>query len=383
MLIRGPNTGHGRGKPSTVPAWLRSLALNTWTEIGGNVITDVDPANDPLINQNYPSAAPWGGGYTAANIADQWSGGALDDTRGVMWVMGGGHSGYYGNEAYSIDFTADAPSWIRRGYPSGSIQKACASFTSNGADASLLPDGRPHQVHTYNLLTTTQNGDLFCGPTGFTWQGVAAPNGHLFRTATDDWDASISYPKIAGEAASCGVCYDPIRNIVWGMNDTHVVKWDVETGTLTDVFGIWSGVSGSYAKLIYDSNRQIVVIFLGVTPTDAFSGASVIYFDATNPVEYFIAPQSIAQFLLGPSSIGFDPTSDKYFMWNGSVMTTITPPASGYSINNWIHTSYSFSGTPSANSLNGTWGRFQVSEKYGCVFLLNGTDERLWSLRIH
>lgn len=380
MIYRGPNTAHGRGTPSTVPAWLSALSLNTWAEIGANVITDVNPANDPAINPNHPSTAPWASLSSLSNVANQWSGGALDDTSGRFWFTGGGHAGYFGNEAYSIDLQADAPSWVRRGYPSGSIQFPCANLAASGADGSLLTDGRPAQVHNYNLLTVDASGDLCLLPGGYNWAGNATGKGHKFSHSTSDWTATEFSPLSGGSAG--GACYDPVRNVHWLFSGNYLQSFAAD-GTGTQHINTWGDLSGYYSRLIYDTTRNLIVMFLGNAPGGVYSGASIVFIDPASPTTITVAPQSVAQFQWGSSAVDYDHDSDRYLAWDGTTMTAITPPGTSPGVNAWVHSTVSLTGSPSANSSNGTWGRFRVSRKYGCAFLLNSTSQKIWALKLH
>jgi len=368
------------GRFST-PAWLSALSATTWTQIGSNVITGINPANDAAINPNYPSTAPWASLSTLGDAANQWSGGALDDVNGRFWFCGGGHAGYLGNEVYSIDLDSDSPAWARRGYPSGSIQFPCANLSASGADNSLSTDGRPAQVHTYNLLTVGNNGDLCLMPSGYNYAGNAVAHGHIFSHSASDWTATPVFVSTAGGNAG-GACYDPVRNKHWLFSGQYLESFAAD-GTATSHINTWGSLLGYYSRLIYDTTRNLIVMFAGDAPQGEYSGASILFIDPANPTTITIAPQSVAQFQWGSLGIDYDAAADRYLVWDGTAMTVITPPATSPGTNTWTHSTLSLTGAPSDNSSNGTWGRFRVSAKYGCAFLLNSTTQQLWALKLH
>jgi hypothetical protein len=375
------------GTMSGPPAWFTSLSLLTWTQIGSNTIQDVNPAQDAAINPSGggTDSAPWTPTGVLSGMTNQWSGGAYDQSIDQMWVGGGGHAGYMGNECYSIDLRQDSPAWVRRGYPSGSIQKPNpGGFAADGANSSLLPDGRPHAVHNYNLLTTDNAGSLVLMARGYQWNGVSTNFGYRFLGSTNDWDTSNPYAGI-GSSSTGSCCYDPVRGVVWYMSGTVIASVNVTTGVVTTTSISTSGnVDAYYSHMEYDTTRNLVIIFLGGTAGGSWASSSVVFFDPSNPVALFDAPQSVATFQWGPRGIVYDAVSDRYLVWNtGASLTVITPPASSPSTNNWVHSTLTPSGTPSAPSLNGTWGRFRLSQKYGCAFLLNLTTEKLWALKLH
>lgn len=362
-------------------AWLTALTLNTWAQVGSNTANDVDPNDDPAINPNHPSAAPWRNSYDVTDIANQWNGGALDDVNGVFWTGGGGHSGYYGNELYSISLEADSPAWIRRGYPSGSIQKPCASFTTGlTASGSLLVDGRPASVHNYNLFTLAGNGDVAIAAGGFNALGNNTGWGYKFSSASDDWVTGTPlngwYPTY-----SCA-CYDPVRNRIW-LFDHQYLQWiDLSTGDTTVCFDTQTDAVGEYSRMVYDSTRDIFVVFLNAQASSYYGNAYVLYFDPDNPTDFIKAIQDNTV-LRGRHGISYDPDEDRYLCWNGGAnLTVITPPVTGWNTNTWVNSTLTLSGTPSSAQANGTYGRFQYSSKYKCAFILNTLGEKLWAVKL-
>lgn len=362
-------------------AWLTALTLNTWAQVGSNTANDVDPNDDPAINPNHPSAAPWRNSYDVTDIANQWNGGALDDVNGVFWTGGGGHSGYYGNELYSISLEADSPAWIRRGYPSGSIQKPCASFTTGlTASGSLLVDGRPAPVHTYNLFCAINNGDVALAGGGFNALGNNTGWGYKFSSALNDWDTTTPL-NVWYQSYSCA-CYDPVRNRLW-LFDYQYLQWiDLATGNTTVCFNTETDALGSDSKMIYDPIRDIFVVFLGSQASSVYGNAYVLYFDPDNPTDFIKAIQDNTV-LRGKHGISFDADNNRILCWNGGAdITVITPPSTGWNTNTWVSSTLTLSGTPSAAASNGTYGRFQYSSKYKCAFLLNTLGEKLWAVKL-
>lgn len=360
--------------------WLTALTLNTWAQIGSNTANNVDPNDDPAINPNHPSAAPWRNGYDLTDVANQWNGGALDDVNGVFWTGGGGHSGYYGNELYSISLEANNPAWIRRGYPSGSIQKPNSDFTTLNTSGSKLPDGRPAPVHTYNLFTAISNGDVALAGGGFNALGTNTGWGYKFSSTLNDWVTATPL-NVWYQSYSCA-CYDPVRDRLW-LFDYQYLQWiDLSTGDTTVCFNTDTDALGPDSKMIYDPIRDIFVVFLGIQASSFYGNAYVLYFDPDNPTDFIKAPQDNTV-LRGKHGIAFDPDGNRILCWNGGAnLTVITPPATGWNTNTWVSSTLTLSGTPSSAASNGTYGRFQYSTKYKCAFLLNTLGEKLWAVKL-
>jgi hypothetical protein len=80
------------------------MSVNTRINLGLNTHDDVQPANNILINPEYPGEAPWRGtsllsgpGYTTAVYAPDLG------AYGSILYCGGGHGAYFGNEVHRFD----------------------------------------------------------------------------------------------------------------------------------------------------------------------------------------------------------------------------------------------------------------------------------------
>jgi hypothetical protein len=85
-----------------------------------------------------------------------WSSAALDTSREQLWIYGGGHGDYYGNESYVFDVASAA--WSRADDPTDLTQYLPLN--------TLVPldmwwDGRPSGRHTYGGLTYIPQIDKF------------------------------------------------------------------------------------------------------------------------------------------------------------------------------------------------------------------------------
>ncbi len=369
------------------PAWLDALTLGTWAQIGSNTIQDVNPAQDAAINPlgGGTNNAPWTPAGNLTNACNEWSGGALDELHKRFHIQAGGHSGYYGNEGYFQDLTQDTAPWARNGYPSGSIQKPNpGGFTSNGANASLLPDQRPQAVHTYNLLVTDDpTGDLIMLPGGFQWASVASPFGYPRRQATGEWDTSVPFPIVSSANSSCGA-RDPVSGRIFAFMAGTICSYHPTTGAKTDHFNTGGAWVGYYCHMEYDSTRQLMVVFSGGQQSGAYLNCKIAYFDPANPTAFTIATVTGGSTTWGTRGIIYDADGDRYLLWDGgSDFAVVTPPATNPGSNAWVTSTLTCSGTPTTKSANGTWGRMRYSPGYKTVLLLNSTTQRTWAIKLH
>jgi hypothetical protein len=122
-LVGTVNTGAenvGKGLPSVA-----ATPAGQWMEIPDSALSAV-------------AAKPSPGGAIAKITA--WSGAALDADGCRLFVWGGGHSDYAGNEVYAFDL--QVLKWERLSEPS----------VPDRSRAPLYPDGQPRARHTYNYL---------------------------------------------------------------------------------------------------------------------------------------------------------------------------------------------------------------------------------------
>lgn len=94
--------------------------------------------------------APWNAwGNTGSNaVLSAWNSAAYDDANNRLFVMGGGHADYGGNEVYEFDF--DTLEWTRLTEPAPLLREE-----TDATDGSpvYLPESTPPAPHTYDGLS--------------------------------------------------------------------------------------------------------------------------------------------------------------------------------------------------------------------------------------
>lgn len=123
---------------ASLPAHITNAAEGQWTAIGSNTLASV--------GFNY-SGWPLGGQYITnlQSIMNAWSGGTYDPTAHKLYVNGGGHNDYDGNEWYAFNLATNT--WARLDNPSAYAEENFASGW-NG----IYPDNAPLPIHTYDIL---------------------------------------------------------------------------------------------------------------------------------------------------------------------------------------------------------------------------------------
>ncbi len=198
------------------PKWRQALSRNAWAQIGGNSLSDIDPAKNPAINPNYPSRPEWAATMGQQAIILAWCGACFDAEKCRLWIpLSGGHADYAGNEAYYLDLLDDVPLWKMLRPPSGAIGNLLK--TNDGREASgVYADGRARAIHSYNKHVFVSGLGVICSVQGSTsWSGQAGTLDTLkLDAASGLWTRIATAPNI-GMATNGTACYDPHRHCVW------------------------------------------------------------------------------------------------------------------------------------------------------------------------
>jgi hypothetical protein len=252
------------------PEWVLDIAPGTWAEISRNVLADVDPARDPKINPNYPSAPPWRGATGQKGVINAWNGGAFASRvgrLGSLVVFGGGHNDYFGNEIYAFDL--EQRTWRRLTDPFVASREVLTALYE-GAE---FPDGSPLPPHTYDYAEYHPGSNSFVILKGLQQLGVSggvvsgAP-AHLFRFHDQRWYRT---PVSAAPYGSAGwSAYDSLRDVFWVNPPGYTPRAGFRSLSLDGrnsdgSIGSWSGAIGPRKQgggdgvAAYDPVHDIIV----------------------------------------------------------------------------------------------------------------------------
>ena len=202
--------------PSVLPAWLQGAALFEWVTI----------PNSQLNQQTVWSDYTLGSGGAGSNVGlFAYSGGAVKTSGSELFIAGGGHADYAGNEGFSIRLADDAPAWQRRNDPTPGIPSAAiwkADFNS-----VYYPDGRPSARHTYWTLqfNDTLNKLLFVGaPAGWGDPPCYGENVDAFDPVTNDYVAAGTYAQNIGGSF--------VANAIVKLADDSIIMHNATTGKM-------------------------------------------------------------------------------------------------------------------------------------------------------
>lgn len=351
-LVYVPPAGGG------LPAWMSGTpSLNTWYELAG---TRIDSAQN---------------GFTSPGGQKQYvcaySGMAVKNSGSELWIYGGGHNDYAGNEPYTLRLQNDSPAWLRRRDPTASV---------NNSGVSHQSDGRPTSRHTYwhlqfiNSLNrmVTVGGAAYYEPSG----GTSFPSVDAFNPDTNDWLAANTYASGPSGFQSVGqaMCKDSSEN-VWVQNPNgsgDLYRWNAATQTWTTI-----GSRSTYnydAPLAHDSTRNRLVRF-------SESGLARTFDLNNNAAEASISFTGSQAAQAGRScSVVYVSDIDRFLImpWDTNNIYECHPTT-------WAVELYNVSGTkppaPSADGIGNLYGRFNICPELKLIVYVRSVSDNVWIFR--
>jgi hypothetical protein len=368
---------------SYLPAWRSEMAPHTWALVPGNKLSDIDPAANAAINPNYPSAAPWAATSGLPAIVTAWNGACWDDASATFWLpLQGGHSDYAGNEPYKNCLFADTPAWSMLRNPTGATGNT--GTLNDGQEASgVYFDGRRRAIHSYNKPVYVPGKGPLVSVQGNTSYTANGPNDTLLLNETTGEMTKVATLAAPGSQSSGGACcYDPTRNRVWwiGSGDGRISYLDCDSW-------VWTTLSGGTNNGVWADSALVYVPGLDVLCHITSSGIQVF-----TPAGIKYTPGitgSGGASLTGSGGAQWCSSLGCILFWHNTtgrdVITTLAPPVNPLTTA-WTLGTLAVSGSnavvPTAASGNGTFGRFQVSEKLRAAFLLNATNQQIYAFAL-
>lgn len=344
------------------PSYFTGLSAGQWHEVNTNTLDDVDPENDPAINPNHPSNAPWRGDGPQSRVMSAWSGGQWDDKRQGLYIFGGGHGDYAGNELYWWDAATGEFSLLTR--PTGAVGNT-GTLDDGQESTGVYFDGQPRSVHSYNNM---------CMRRGILWQfggsqyKISTPSEHVFTFDGVKWRNNLTN----GGGRFGAAVYDPTRDKILVLKEgTHTPRWVDCTAETVGAYPQSITRNGNVQALYLDTIDSFLVIggSIKIAAADGSAGFTNISTTGT-------APASTP----GEAGYVWDERRNRVLCWfGGQDVYTLTPPGSDPVNSDWTWGALTVSGvTPTAQSGQGTYGRFWYSHKLDCIGVVNSTTQNMY-----
>jgi len=363
------------------PSWRRNQAANTWVEVPGNTLQSIDPEANPAINPNFPGTAPWRGVGGQAQVMGSWSGGDFDLQNDDLWVYGGGHADYAGNELYKVRIASDSADWLMVRPPTGAVGNE--GVLDDGQELTgRYFDGRPRSTHSYNRPVYIPATGLAIGTLGNTYRVSEGTREFL------QFDAAKGEPTYGpnapfGNPTSSAAAYDSLRHCVyWRTSGTGAVqKYDLDTQEWSTVqtSGPTAGTVGSGdCGIEFAADLDCLFLIIGESTYRAMDCATGAMSSIT------LEGSPVGAVLRGSCRPRWVPNLRAFACWDNTtdtgVINLVSPPSENIFSSAWTVSQLPVTGStvPTVKTQWGTFGRFFYSRKLNGFGVVNATNQPIY-----
>ncbi|ADE16279.1 Kelch repeat protein [Nitrosococcus halophilus Nc 4] len=341
-----------------------AVQAGTWIEIPGTHMREVCPSESVS-----PSTRD------CAAVIESWSGGAFDSAGNRMFLMGGGHNGYYGNEVYEFDL--DTEEWARltdSTTPAADADTVCYSTWDGG----LTPTAR----HTYNHLAWVNHLNelfLFGGVTSCR-NGGNLQDSWTFDPNSGRWDRRKRTSPVGDNFVQ--VIYEPASQKIYAKKNSGAEK---ALYSFDFSMNMWiKEVSGIDLDMLYRTGtldtRRHQIWFVG----DGAVNTLLLHPPFT--LESIATMGGDAIINAGSPGVAYDPLRDKIVAWCGaSSLCGSTQANEVYILDpvtlTWTVDMPAGDGPSRNNGSAGTFGRWRYSPKSDVFIAINSVDRNVWLYR--
>ena len=329
-----------------IPQYLVAAPAGEWLALTGNTMQEV--------MFDYGSVAtPAGYRTSLPGIMNAWSGAVYVTPYHRLFINGGGHRDYDGNEWYALN--VERGLWERINDPSVFLE-------SSANPDGKFPDGAPIPIHTYDCLSYSPKTDSLyrMGRGGssikyvwefqldtLTWHETSAP-------VSDPHSGTAHYNPDSGTILL-------LENNSQGAGYAAVEDFDPVTATKREVlqYGpLMSTVTGAFdtaaGELVFNGDTLLKRV-------DAKTGAEVpVTTTGDKRLEAVQAP-----------GFTYDSRRDRFVGWLGSTKELFFLAKGTWA---WTTTTPASGDTPVAAAGNGIFGRFQYVPEYDVFVLATTTN---------
>lgn len=330
---------------------LRDLPADTWYRIPDSKLRGQCPSE-----AEFPTVRGVGG---CTMVVGAWSGGAYDAAGKRLWIWGGGHGDYYGNELYA--FEVETLRWRRVTDPS--------PITSLSADP--MPDGSPVSRHTYDGLAWISHANRFFG-----YGGSMAGNGYgtqvtwTFDPVEKKWRNMAPAGSDNRPATNC--CnfngeYDPASRKVFLRDPNWLCAYDFDRNEWTRIkswshdWGPGKGVVDTRRRLLFTLGSKEFLVY------DIAAGTDVSADWMTTGGQPVIDGYGVGA--------AYDSKGDRLVAWVGGGVYVLDMATRAW-------TRMSGLGAPAKPQQNGTFGRFRYVPDDNVFLLVNDVDEDVYAYKL-
>lgn len=328
-----------------------------WSELPGTRLKDVCPENN-FGDYGYDFSNHCG------SILGAWSGGTLDADNQIMYIWGGGHNDYYGNEIYALDATT------------GKLKRLTDPAPPSNKDISppqseLAPfDGtQPNGRHTYDGLAYMGHVDKLWAFTGSLSSGSGGADRltWIFDPQSRQWHKDESKGDIPRATFGLVSAYDPVTDKVFLHDRYNLYSYEYHADG-----GVYKKLSAGNVGLdvngaLDPQRRRLLIIGKGKQIVYDLRDGSLYQGDA-------VPLTGDADFIRKHKAPGlaYNSKDGKFYAWVGDGKLYFQDP------DTLAWDSIAFDGGPSKQVFHGTFGRFDYLPDMDKFLLVNGSEDNAY-----
>ncbi|WP_213995083.1 hypothetical protein [Arsukibacterium sp.] len=332
-----------------------------WQPIDGTVLTEHCPANDLY---DYPFQ------QYCHNVVFAWGGGDLDESTGRLYIWGGGHNDYYGNEVYQLD--AISGELHRLTEPA---QPAAPDTTPRLTELAPFDGSQPNSRHTYDGLAFISNEGVlwaFSGALAGRHAGGADPNTWLFDPDANRWHKDTASGDIPRGAFGVVAAYDSKTGLVF-LHDRSALysyQYHAEGGIYKKLNGKGGLGLGVNAAIDPDSRKMLIIgqkkqILYDLTAATGYRRTAIPLKGDAQFIEKFPAP-----------GLTYNSKDGHFYAWPGDGKLYKFDLASL----SWL--GIPIADDPGPQVRHGTFGRFAYVKALDGFVLLNNPRQPAYFLKL-
>ena len=306
-----------------------------------------------------------------AGVVNDWGSGLADTKRSRLIVWGGGHNGYYGNEVYSLNLSANpiTMTLLRDASHGTAISNlsTCPDTYSDGTPAPRHTGGGLEYLPTQDVYHTHGWGLPPCGSfgNGMWW----------FNPNTNAWlpeKNPSGGPQPQSEGSVANEAYDSVTDAIYRFEVNTQVFWkyDPSANSWTQLQAYGSGCSGTRSTAVIDPVRRFYFC------SSNSGGFWKISLSSPYTETQLNATGCNGLTTDGGAGMAYDSTQKLIVLWQGGDTVYQYNPDTNSC------TSVTYSGGPGATAANGTYGRFRYFPALGVFALVNRYNQNAYLLRL-
>lgn len=327
-----------------------TLAPGHWYEVPGSHL-------EPL----FPSPRPAGNSGPEA-VVNAWGGGGFDGVHERLFLWGGGHGDYGGNEIYAFD--VETMKWSRPWGPEPVVTQIPAQCSSSYAG------GTPSARHTYDGIEFIPSTGKMWATGGFRFCGNASTDNvtWLFDFGSLTWTQGANTLEAVGTPTSA---WDPKGQRVLYQAQNLFQAYD----PVTDRYSKLGEVDGGFWSTAVSAVDVAHDLFLSVA-----NGKLRVWNLATRTFTSEQPTTGGGQALAGQPGVEWDPQLGRIVTWSGGTSVWSLDVASW----TWFeHPAAATNlGTPPPPVPAGTFGRFRYMPARNAYVLVNKTSDNVYFYKL-